>query len=134
MCVLWAALAHTGVCITASGGAGRCKCTAGWVGDRCSTLQLLPASPDGGLNTRDASGAATSSWGGAVRRLADGTFGMIASEIVGHCGINSWTRNSRLVFATAAWPDGPYTRQHQVQPLFSHEPSLAQAPNGTWVM
>lgn len=42
--------------------------------------------------------------------------------------------NSRIVFATSATAGGVYTRQAQLEGAFAHEPSVARAPNGTWVM
>ena len=40
---------------------------------------------------------------------------MIAAEMVNHCGIDSWTRNSRIVYATSASPGGLYERQAQIE-------------------
>eukprot|EP01043_Picozoa_sp_COSAG02_P009958 COSAG02_NODE_343_length_24147_cov_30.662051_21_plen_141_part_00 len=44
------------------------------------------------------------------------------------------TGNSRIVYATSPSPDGVYIRQSQIEGPFAHEPSVARAPNGTWVM
>lgn len=44
------------------------------------------------------------------------------------------TGNSRIVYATSPSPDGVYTRQAEIEGPFAHEPSVARAPNGTWVM
>ena len=61
-------------------------------------------------------GRPTSSWGGAVhQRQTDGVFEMVAAEMTSHCGINSWTRNSRIVYATSRSASGPYTRQAAVE-------------------
>ena len=112
---------------------GVCVCDPSWRGTSCEVLRLLPAARDSGLRSVDG-GRPTSSWGGAVHRQPDGTWGMLAAEMVNHCGIDSWTRNSRVVFATSPTPGGRFTRQSQVEPIFAHEPSVARAPNGSWVM
>lgn len=100
---------------------------------RCGTLQLLPVPDDSGLN-ESIGGRPVSSWGGTVHRLAHGSFGMLASQMMNHCGLNSWTRNSRVIFATSATSAGPYRHHSIVEGAFSHEPSVARAPNGSWVM
>lgn len=118
---------------------GRCDCDAGWTGETCATLDLLPVSRGGGFHafgmTSGAPDAATSSWGGAVEQQPDGRWGMVSSELVEHCGIDSWTRNSRVVFATSSsGPAGPYLHNRTLFGPFAHEPSLARAPNGSWVL
>ena len=44
----------------------------------------------------------TSSWGGSVLQSDDGHWWMWSAEMVDHCGIDSWTRNSRIVLASTA--------------------------------
>lgn len=112
---------------------GECACDAGWSGRSCSALRLLPVPSGSGLN-ESAGGKRVSSWGGTVHRLEDGRFGMLASQLVNHCGLNAWTRNSRVIFATSATAVGPYRQQSVIEGTFSHEPSVARAPNGSWVM
>ena len=94
---------------------GACVCDPSWRGTSCEVLRLLPAARDSGLRSVD-DGRPTSSWGGAVHRQPDGTWGMLAAEMVNHCGIDSWTRNSRVVYATSPTPGGRFTRQSQVEP------------------
>lgn len=111
-----------------------CECQPAWKGDRCQTLALLPMAKDWGLHSVD-EGQNTSSWGGSV--LLDpetGVFHMWAAEMVEHCGIDSWTTNSRVIRATASHGEGPYTRQEEVWPTFAHEPNVVRAPTGEWVM
>ena len=113
--------------------ARRCVCDAAWRGDRCSTLALLPTRADAGLRAVDG-GVNTSSWGGSVLwDEASGLYYMWASEMKAHCGIDAWTTNSHIVEATS--PDGlTFTRTGEVMPSFSHEPTVARAPNGDFVM
>jgi hypothetical protein len=123
----------TGCSLNGVCAAGRCRCVASWGGPTCSSLRLLPAVKRSGLQSVD-DGRPTSSWGGVVNALPSGGWGMVASEMLQHCGIDSWTRNSRIVFATSTTPGGTYTRRAQIEGTFAHEPSIARAPNGTWVM
>eukprot|EP00935_MAST-01C_sp_MAST-1C-sp1_P000992 g992.t1 len=110
-----------------------CKCDSAWKGDRCQTLALLPTTRDAGLRLVDG-GTNTSSWGGGV--LLDsstGLYHMWASEMLSHCGIDSWTTNSHVIHATST--DGiHFTRKEEVWPAFSHEPNVIRAPTGEWVM
>ena len=60
---------------------------------------------------------------------------MWASEISRHCGIHRWVSNSIIVHAVS---DGPpawhFERKEPVFPLFSHEPIVARAPTGEFVL
>ena len=88
---------HNGVCSADA----QCECIAAWRGDRCQTLALLPTRRQWGLRARDG-GINTSTWGGAVLRDHDtGLYHMWASELLSHCGIESWTTNSHVVHATS---------------------------------
>ena len=115
---------------------GTCLCDVSWLGPRCSTLNLLPASKEAGFHPPfGASRDSTSSWGGAVARIrGGGGWGMISSELLFGCGINSWTRNSRVVLATSTTASGPFAFNRTLFGPFAHEPSLARAPNGSWVL
>eukprot|EP00664_Eupelagonemidae_sp_cell27_P008281 gene8281-3231_t len=59
---------------------------------------------------------------------------MFAAEMSNSCGMSTWTSNSQVVHATAAAPEGPYQRRGVVDPPFSHNPTVARAPDGTWVL
>ena len=55
---------------------GRCTCDAGWVGEQCHSLDLLPTPLDSGLQD-----PVLSSWGGSVLQNAtDGSWHMYAEE------------------------------------------------------
>ena len=43
---------------------------------------------------------------------------MFAAEMVGGCGINAWESNSRVVRATAASLDEPFTVEAELKPPF----------------
>ena len=127
-CTTAADCALNGACINAT-----CACDAAWettAGARlgCSTLSLLPATRGAGLHTVDG-GRNTSSWGGSVLRdEATGTYHMFASEITQHCGIGSWTYNSRIVHATSSTPLGGFQREGEFAGVFSHEPIAVRDP------
>ena len=124
-----------------------CHCSAAWKGDKCQLLNLTPAKPSAGVQWRgdDAGGSSSSSssssnnnistWGGSVL-LVNGTYHMWLSEMVHHCGIDSCSRNSRVVHAVSASgeADGPYERREVVQGVASHEPTVVRAPGGELVM
>ena len=112
----------------------QCKCRPQWSGDRCETLRLGAATRGAGYRAVD-DGHNTSSWGGAV--LLDettGTYHMYASEMTAHCGIGAWAQNSRVIHATSSTPGGTYERKGVVWGVFSHEPMMARAPTGEYVM
>jgi hypothetical protein len=119
--------ALNGVCVNST-----CACDAAWEsapGARfgCSTLSLLPASRGTGLHTVD-DGRNTSSWGGSVLHDEAGLWHMFASEITEHCGISSWTYNSRVVHATSPSPTGRFQRDGEFAGVFSHEPIAVRDP------
>ena len=58
---------------------------------------------------------------------------MIASELLHHCGIDSWTSNNRIVHATSRG-GVTFSRRAVVVPAFAHEPNVIRAPSGEWVM
>ena len=64
----------------------------------------------------------------------DGMYWMWAAEMVHHCGLGAWTRNSRIVLASAANATGPFAFQRQFAGVFSHEPAAARAPTGEYVV
>ena len=71
-----------------------CRCDAGWRGDSCAVLDLLPVSPEtrGKVWPPD---NRTSSWGANIVWRGD-RWSMVASEMGGHCGLGSWQHNSFL--------------------------------------
>ena len=112
--------------------AGACRCSRGWTGSHCETLDLAPIQPDKGLNLLSSN--ATSTWGGAIIPWR-GKFVMVYSEMERHCGINAWLSNSVVRVAESHDPLGPYVRRPGVVfPIFAHEPTLALAPSGETVM
>ena len=95
---------------------------------------MLPTTPTAGLRATDG-GANTSTWGGGVLLdNATGIYHMWSAEMLQHCGINSWTTNSHIVHAQSKSEGGPFVRTGEVWPAFSHEPNVARAPTGEWVM
>ena len=112
---------------------GACSCNPMWKGPACATLNLLPATKLSGLRTVEKDGKNTSSWGGQVLQGSDGKWHMLAAEITNHCGINAWTRNSRVIHAVSDTAGGLYQRLDEVRPVFAHEPTFSRAPDGTYI-
>jgi len=122
---------YNGRC-TASG----CDCDSGWKGEYCHALDLLPASNGSGLNQLHGP-PFISTWGGSVvYDHSSSLYHMYSSEITKHCGIHRWVTNSIVVHATSKGPaDGwKFQRQGEVKGLFSHEPIVARAPTGEFVV
>lgn len=112
---------------------GVCKCYAGWKGHDCGQLDLLPLQSElapayGRQPTESEPGLA--SWGASIVRDPDDAriWHMYVAEMSGHCGLDSWLRNSVIVHATADSPFGPFVRQEELLPLFAHEPVLVELP------
>ena len=127
-CTTSADCALNGICLSST-----CACDPAWDsvdGARlgCSALALQPAVRGAGLHTVDG-GRNTSSWGGSVLQdEATGLWHMFASEITEHCGIASWTFNSRVVHATSPTPLGRFVRDAEFSGVFSHEPTAVRDP------
>lgn len=126
---------------------GVCACDAGWTGARCSLLDLVPATDKKATHALRLEG--TSTWGGSVAySRTDGRYHMLAAIMEGGCGLDSYEHNSAVVHAVSDTPEGPYTiapSKHTlgaaanyssslVVPPFAHNPTVVQAPNGSWVL
>lgn len=119
---------HNGRC-----SAGACACDPAWKGAACSELNRLPARRGTGYHRLE-QGRNISSWGGAVLQVG-GEWRMWASEMVGHCGINAWSKNSQVVLATSEDPlTKGFVRQSVFSPVFSHEPDAIRGPQGEIVV
>ena len=71
---------HNGICIAG----GVCKCSQGWTGRRCETLDLLPVDrAKYGFLPTDAKGQNLSSWGGSVMS-ENGVWHMWAARMVNY--------------------------------------------------
>jgi hypothetical protein len=69
-----------------------------------------------------------------VNKGNDGKWHMHVAAFVQHCGFNQWASNSQIVHAVADSPDGQYRVQAVAQPVWAHNPAVARAPSGEWVM
>ena len=99
-------------------GVAQCTCDAGWAGQRCDELDVLPAQRVGGYHY-NINGGNISSWGGPIVRGPDGTHHMWAAEMTHHCGINSWERNSQIVHATTTDAAGASYSTNYSKTLFN---------------
>lgn len=59
---------------------------------------------------------------------------MFASEMINHCGIDTWEPNSRVVHSVGDRPVGPFNFQSVVIGPFAHEPNAVRSPDGDWVI
>jgi hypothetical protein len=113
---------------------GFCECDVAWTGANCTELSVLPTNATSGLVDADARGVHLSTWGGSVLVDDYGTWHMWAARMVGNCGIGSWLSNSEIVHATANSPTGKFAVDSVVWPIWAHEPTVARAPSGEFVM
>ena len=92
---------------------GSCSCDAAWKGQRCDTLNLLPAQslPGNGLQAANiTTGARLNTWGGSIvaaRPPSPKGFHMFASLFLNGT-LNDWEHKSVVVHATSAALEGPY--------------------------
>ena len=59
---------------------------------------------------------------------------MWAAEMTDFCGIRVWLTNSMVRHATSPGLDQPFEPADLVFPVFAHEPTVARAPTGEFVM
>jgi len=113
-----------GKCINKS-----CQCYKGWTSSDCSALNFLPATQTPAYRQVN-----TSSWGGSVINGTDGLWHLYVAEMAFHCGLNTWTTNSIIRHATSKFPQGPFSPADIVLTYFAHNPTITQAPDGTYTL
>lgn len=100
------------------------------MGYQCAQLRTTKTAVNAGLAS-----PGVSSWGGSVIYDQDTQqFHMWAAEMQEHCGIRVWLTNSAIRHATTSSLDEPFEPQELVWPVFAHEPTVARAPSGEFVM
>ena len=114
-----------GLCNTTS---SKCICDPQWFGEQCQYLNILPTSPNNGLQS-----SVSSSWGGSIIEGPDGKTHMFAAVMTEHCGLTSWKTNSEVIHAVANTPLGPFVKKEVVIPRFAHNPTIKKV-NGTYLL
>ena len=79
------------------------------------------------------SGATSVVGGGSWYDATDRKWYMFATELADHCGMDTWTTNSRTIRASSASADGLYEREAVVVPIWSHEVEVTRGDNGEYV-
>ena len=120
--------AYNGHCVD-----GICRCYSQYTGQHCDRYNFLKYNGEG-LRTLREDGQQISSWGGSVLLSEDGKYHMWAAEMTNETGIKAWITNSQVVHAVAEPPEFRFVRQAVIWPVFSHEPTVARAPTGEFVM
>ena len=122
-----------GVCAPSS---GACACLPPWAGQACGQLDFLPAPAPHLAALIPAPNAST--WcASTLRDSGSGTWHAVYSQFAGACGLNSWVANSQLLHATSASAAGPFLPSSSSPLLrlpFAHNPKLARAPDGTYLV
>lgn len=112
----------------------RCACDRGWTGVTCGVLDVQPVQV---VDNAAYSGVIwpptrnMSAWGGNVipPQTAGGSFELYASEMVNHCGLSTWQKNSRIIHASASSLSGPYKMKGEVMPPFAHNANPIVIPH-----
>lgn len=108
---------------------GICRCDVAWRGTpTCSQLQLLPTSIKSGCRPLH-----RSSWGGSAF-YHDGLCHLFPAEMMKNCGLTSWLTDSRIMHATSQTLEGPHTFQQEVVGVWSHNPTILKASDGTLLL
>lgn len=114
-----------GVC---SAGTGSCLCDAGWKGDRCATLNLVPPESIAGAYQHTVADPAKpsniSSWGGLPLRGPEGKYHLFASQFVQNCTLSGWNPASTVIRAVGENPFGPFEYAETVFSTFHHNPTV----------
>ena len=105
-----------------------CICDPGWKGLLCDILDVQPVNNSGYKNTSN-----YSSWGGNSI-FVDGQYHLFAAQFVRHCNLDHWGTNSHIIHATSETIDGPFKYVETVVDVWSHNPTIRQAPDGTFVL
>ena len=119
---------------------GQCVCDPGWTGTCCGALSLAPV--DYNRTSGGYRNPSTSTWGGnIIKNDSTQTYHMWIAEMKpedeggsGSCGLTTWGKASQITHVTSAAIAGPYARQEVAVPLWSHNPIVRQAPDGTYVL
>eukprot|EP00040_Diaphanoeca_grandis_P028382 m.164279 g.164279 ORF g.164279 m.164279 type:complete len:571 (-) comp31332_c0_seq2:80-1792(-) len=102
--------------------AGVCICDAAWKGENCKTLAVLPTPVDSGYRHPN-----ITSWGGNA--YFDGTlYHGFFSEMVNHCGMDTWGINSRIVHAVSKTAVGPYVFHDEALNPNAHNAHISRDP------
>lgn len=98
---------------------GNCNCDRGWTGPQCQNMSFGAAPPGGAYGYSPN----VTAWGG-IPVLVSGTYHLLNTEIINHCGLCTWGTNSRVIHATSQTLLGPYTYQSEALPVWAHNPHI----------
>ena len=132
--------ATTGACSTAGDcgllgacTAGKCNCHAGYTGEGCARLDLVPTPPNAGLRQR----GNHSNWCGTILQDEedDKLWHMFNSDFAG-CGLGIWITGSRVIHTTSrTGPVGPYHPTGEVAVEGeAHNPQAVRSPDGIFLL
>ena len=112
---------------------GVCVCDAGWTGEHCTHLALVPNPPGHyAYHARDPDNASAfwNSWGSSQPvKAADGTYHLIATRVLNGCIFVDYTYNMDLVHAVSDTLLGPYTFSNVALDTVAINPTVVVAPD-----
>ena len=74
-------------------------------------------------------------WGmSVVKGDGDGLYHGYAAAMTNGCPLGAWTTNSEVVHTVSEVPTGPFRYKDTAIPAFAHNPRVARAPDGTYVL
>ena len=74
-------------------------------------------------------------WGlSVVKGDGDGLYHGYAAAMTNGCSLGAWTTNSEVVHTVSEVPTGPFRYKDTAIPAFAHNPRVARAPDGTYVL
>mgnify|MGYP001295614521 CR=1 FL=1 len=92
---------------------------AQWTDPACAVLMTKPVEAVQGYGMAPN----VTSWGGNVV-FFDGQYHLFVAEMVNHCPLSDWGRNSQISHAVAATPTGPFKFRDVAVPVWSHNPQV----------
>jgi len=108
----------------------KCICYPAWTGPSCTTLNLVPMTPQEAESGVYKHGTQTS-WGANVLYTEeDKLYHMFVSEMRNNCTLKSWIPNSMITHATSERLLGPYEFKETLFKTFHHNPRLTREPGG----
>uniref|UniRef100_A0A0G4F1S7 EGF-like domain-containing protein n=1 Tax=Chromera velia CCMP2878 TaxID=1169474 RepID=A0A0G4F1S7_9ALVE len=101
-----------------------CECSDIWTGLACDILKTSqPARIESYGGQKN-----FASWGGNVIAFG-GKFHLYVAEMVGQCGLQTWTTNSQIVHATSDTIDGPFEKEDVAVAPWAHNPQIVHVPS-----
>ena len=113
-----------------------CRCDAGWTGELCERLDVMPTEPELSKQRAYPPQNGTASWGGnPLQDVKTGAWHLYVSPVANQCGMECWNTQQYIQHAVSTTGvQGPYHNAANggtVQSLMSTNPQAALTKNGS---